>query len=121
MSDVARAAQVVKELFGRPCPYGRMAVTLDFIPCGTCFDCTRDWIPEAQAILTAASPTEVPVSDELADQMRVSLDSIKVEVRMTSGYDDGIVDVTRPALPVRYQHRFVTEWMDEQVDTPPAQ
>lgn len=37
----------------------------------------------------------------------------QVEVRMTSGYDDGIVGSTRPALPVRHQHRFVTEWMDE--------
>lgn len=45
------AAGIVKDLFGMPCAHTRMSAGLDPVPCGTCRDCTRDWTPEADAIL----------------------------------------------------------------------
>jgi hypothetical protein len=53
-ADLQAAAEMVRELFGYSCPATRVSQGLEFVTCGVCDICTRDWTPEARAILTAA-------------------------------------------------------------------
>jgi hypothetical protein len=63
---IEAAEKAIAELFGAACVNMRISSGLDFIPCGTCTDCKRDWTPEATLILRLAVPA---LLNDLADRI----------------------------------------------------
>ncbi len=63
--DYQAATTVVRDLFGGSCldppPLG---ITLDMSSCGVCAACSRDWTPEARAIVDAALATPENIEEQ---------------------------------------------------------
>jgi hypothetical protein len=56
-SAIEAVTAVVRDLFRYPCADPRTSgATQELIECGACAACTRDWTPEAEAVVAAAVP-----------------------------------------------------------------
>jgi hypothetical protein len=67
-SAIEAVTAVVRDLFRYPCADPQTSgATQELIECGACAACTRDWTPEAEAILAAAVPyIERAIRDKIA-------------------------------------------------------
>jgi hypothetical protein len=70
-SAIEAVTAVVRDLFRYPCADPQTSgATQELIECGACAACTRDWTPEAEAILAAAVPhIERAIRDRIADKI----------------------------------------------------